>query len=225
MGANAVGGMEVEGSLEAVLVHVVDERLGLRDAVRVPAPARPAALVPIHIHDEHVHRNVVVLHVADYLLELGPGVSPVAAVPVAEDVFRRHRHTASHLDEVAEACLVVVSVAEEVPVGSRPVDRVGPPGDAVLLGFKGVRGTSVASEGRRTLIDDAPASPRQQTLLEVAAFVVAPSLVERAVRAQQVHGVVLAGVPSDGASVHLERDHQVVGLLVGLLEDAAFLVA
>ena len=86
--AHAVGGMEVEGCLEAVAVHVVDERPGAGDATGVPAPPGPSALVPVHVHDEHVHRDVVVLYVADNLQELGLRVGPVAAVPVAEDVLR-----------------------------------------------------------------------------------------------------------------------------------------
>ena len=138
MGSHAVGGVQVEGGLQAVTVDEVDESPGIGDAAGVPAPARPAALVPVHVHDEHVHRDILALRIAHNLLELRLRVSPIAAVPVAEDVLRRQRHTAAHFDKVAQTFLVLMAVAEEVPIDSALVNGIRPPSDALLLWLKGV---------------------------------------------------------------------------------------
>ena len=217
--------MQIEGGLQTVIVDEVDECLWRGDERFIPAPACPATLVPIHIHDEHIHRNIVLFHIANNLHELALCISPIAAVPVAQNVFRGHRHTASHLDVVAQTRLIIMSVAQEVPVDSRLVDRVRPPCDALFFGFKSVRSATVAAKGRGALVDDAPTGPGQEALLQVSPFVVAPGAIQGAVRAEQVHRVVLARIPDDITAIQLERDHQIVGLLVGCLEDTALFVA
>ena len=148
--------MQVEGSLQTMVVDVVDKGPGLGNTRSIPAPTCPTALVPVHIHDEHVHRDVVVFNIADNLHELGLRVGPIATIPVAEDVFRWHRHTASHLDEVAKAFLVLMPVAQEVPIDGSFVDGIRPPCDALILRLEGVCCAAVAPFGSRTFINDAP---------------------------------------------------------------------
>ena len=57
------------------------------------------------------------------------------------------------------------------------------------------------------------------------ACIVAPCLVEGTVGAHKIQGIVFSGIPDIGSSAHLEADHQVVGFLVGGIDDAAFFVA
>ena len=72
--------------------------------------------MPVHIYDEHVERNVVVVHLRDEVAQLVVAVRPVARPPVAEGVARRQWHLARKLGIVAQCLLVVVSVGEEIPV-------------------------------------------------------------------------------------------------------------
>jgi len=72
--------------------------------------------VPVHVYDEHVERNVVVVHLCDEVAQFVVAIRPVARPPVAEGVARRQRHLARKLGIVAQCLLVVVAVGEEIPV-------------------------------------------------------------------------------------------------------------
>ena len=153
---NTVGRMEVERHLQSLLVHPVDESLGVGNGGAVPGPAGPALRVPVHIEYHHVHGYLVALHIVHNLHELVAGVTLVFAVPVAQHVERRHGLTASHLDEVAKGFLILMTVTQEIPVDGILVHRLGHPLYAVAVAVEGKGGGTVtpACEGR--LVDDGP---------------------------------------------------------------------
>ena len=156
MTAHSVGRMQVQCRLHAVVVHVVYQVLRGGDECLVPAPSRPSALVPVHIHNEHIHRHIVILRVTYNLLELGLFVGPVAAIPIAEDVLWRHGDTPCHLDEVAQALPVFVAVAQEVPVYSLTVQRLPHPGNTIHRTVEGEGTAFVATLCLRRFVQNGP---------------------------------------------------------------------
>ena len=71
-------------------------------------------LVPVHIDNHHIHRDIVGFEGFRKVKQLVIGVFPIAAPPVAECVFRRERNASGYLCEVTESRCVVVTVTEEV---------------------------------------------------------------------------------------------------------------
>ncbi len=72
--------------------------------------------VPVHVDDEDVQRGVVLMEAAHQVVEFLVAIGPVARPPDAEGEARRQWNAAGDTDVVAECLLVVVAVAEEVPV-------------------------------------------------------------------------------------------------------------
>ena len=125
--------MHIERGLQALLVNLLQEVVGVGKEDFVPGVAGPAeavirlvdlafrlklllADVPAHVDDQNVERHIVFVEAADELVELLIGVIPVARPPRAEGKARRQRDAAGDFYEVAECLAVVVAVAEEVPV-------------------------------------------------------------------------------------------------------------
>ena len=69
--ADAIGGMKIQGCTQAVIMHVVDKIGGIGDLAGIPTPTRPATPVPVHIHDDDIHGDIVVLDIADNTDEIG----------------------------------------------------------------------------------------------------------------------------------------------------------
>ena len=113
---DTIGRMEVEGHAQAVLVHPGDEPFGVGDQFLVPRPACPTSRMPVHIENHDVERNLIALDVSHNLHELALGVSPIAAVPIAEQVGGREGDASSHTDKVAKCGRVVVAITQKVPV-------------------------------------------------------------------------------------------------------------
>ena len=98
--------MQVERGLQVLLLCPLQEALRRGKQASVPGVACPAAtcrlgIMPVHIYDEHVERNVVVVHLRDEVAQLVVAVRPVARPPVAEGVARRQWHLARKLGIVA----------------------------------------------------------------------------------------------------------------------------
>ncbi len=127
-GHDTRGGVEVEGDLEVFRLQIVEEFIGLREERLVPAETGPSTaftvdVVPVHIHHEHIERDIVGLHLVDKVAELLIAVGPVAAPPISESVARGQRHFAGEYREVGECLAVVLTVGHEIPV-LRTVGRV-----------------------------------------------------------------------------------------------------
>ena len=218
---DTVGGVQVQGDLQAVSMHPVDESFRIGNRRAVPRPAGPALGVPVHIENHHVHRNLIALHVVHNLHELITGVALILAVPVAQNVERRHRLAASHFREVAQCLLVLMTVAQEVPVNSILVDGLCHPGHPIHIAVEGKGGGAVAMLRAGRLVNDAPAGTREQTVLQLSALVVTNLTVERTRGSLQVHGVVLARIPHHTASVQVEADVQHIGACSSIAGDSA----
>ena len=216
---DTVGGVQVQGDLQAVSVHPVDESFGIGNRRAVPRPSSPALGVPVHIENHHVHRNLIALHVVHNLHELVTGVALVFAVPISQNVERRHRLTASHLCEVTQCFLVLMAVAQEVPVDSIFVDGLCHPGHPIHIAVEGKGGGAVATLRTGRLVNDAPAGTREQTVLQLSALVVTNLTVERTRGSLQVHGVILAGIPHHTTSVQVEADVQHIGACSSIAGD------
>ena len=59
MSAHAVGGMQVQRHLQALLVHPAYESVRVGYELLVPCPARPAIEMPVHVENHHVEGDVV----------------------------------------------------------------------------------------------------------------------------------------------------------------------
>ena len=60
----AVCRVQVEGNLETFVLHVLHESFRIWEEGSVPCPSGPASatlvsIVPVHIYDQHVKRNVI----------------------------------------------------------------------------------------------------------------------------------------------------------------------
>ena len=221
IGLDARSGVEVERHFEVLGFGPLQEICGRGEQLLLPGVARPAdalsvlvlggiflaqapGLVPVHVDDQHVDRNVDRLEFLHQVDELVVGILPVAAPPIADGVLRGQRRTACDELEVGERLLVVVSVGEEVQI--LPVAR-GARFDP-LLPFRTVGRQHVA----RAVVDHRPARARQEALLHrFAAQFPAVASVERAGRAHEVLRVLRAGGPDDLAAVEPEDGFQVRG--------------
>ena len=222
--AHTIGRMEIKRRLHTMVVHEFEKVLGTRDEVAIPAPSRPTAFVPVHIHNQYVQGNIVRFGIAYDTLEFRLGIGPITAVPVTENIFGRQRHTATHLCVVGKTSLVIMAVTQEIPVGGRLVHRLVPPQETFFIGCEGKSGAAVAPGCLGTFINDGPTSTRKQSFFQAVPAGVAPCLVQSAMRAQQVQGVVLAGIPHAGLAVHLKSDAKVVRCLVCFPGNGSFLV-
>ena len=223
-GANAVSGMQVECRLCVVGVHPAQQRGGTGEERLVPRPARPGVLMPVAVDHEYIVRHVFVLHVAQKLLHLALLVSLVLAVPVAEHVLGGQGLTACNADIVAQGVLVLVAVAEEVPVDGVCVDRLTDPGNTVHLAIEGETVAAVATFHGRRFVEDGPAVAREQTFLQRNAVCVADIAVQGTLCAKQVQSIVLARVPEYLSTVHPEGDAQHRAVLVLAVDSTAHLV-
>ena len=142
VGLYAVAEMQVQGGLYVHPVQFFQEIPGIRKKFLFPGISRPAdglpefvqarpssrlprrggglefgpGLMPVHVYDHDIYRDVEVLEVPGQVYELEIRVLPVAAPPVAECVFRRERYLSGDFREVPEGGLVVMPVAEEIEV-------------------------------------------------------------------------------------------------------------
>ena len=89
-------------------------------------PKRPG-LVPIHIQNHHIDRDVQRADLLSKPHELEVRILPETAPPVAKGIFRRHRDASPDLGEVGDGSLVVVTVGEQVKVLTISRVTVGDP--------------------------------------------------------------------------------------------------
>ena len=125
--AHTIGRMEIKRRLYTMVMHEFEKVLGTGDEVAVPTPSRPAAFVPVHIHNQYVQGNIVRFGIAYDTLEFRLAIGPITAIPVTENILGRQRHTATHLCVVGKTSLVIMAVTQEIPVGGRLVHRLVPP--------------------------------------------------------------------------------------------------
>ena len=133
---NARRGMQIHRGLQAVLVKALQEGIGIGKQHPVPCVAGPAqhlarlvhrahgfqllvAQVPVHVDHKHIERRIVLAESAHQFVQLLVAISPIARPPDAEGKARRQRDAAGDFDVVAKRLLVVVAVAEEVPIRVR----------------------------------------------------------------------------------------------------------
>src|ERR1700678_463833 len=72
--------------------------------------------MPIHVDDQDVKRRIVLVKTLDQLIELLVGIGPIARPPGPECKPRRQRNLSGHTRVIAEGALVIVAVAEKVPI-------------------------------------------------------------------------------------------------------------
>ena len=219
VGLDARGGVEVERYFQLLVFGPSEEIRGRGEQLLLPGVAGPAdalsvlvlggvflaqapGLVPVHVDDQHVDRNVDRLEFLHQVDELVVRILPVAAPPVAEGVLRGQRRAACDELEIGERLLVVVPVGEEVEVlAVARGARLDPlfPGGAV-----GRQHVAAA------VVDHRPSCARKKPLLHrFAPQLPAVASVERAGRAHEVLRVLRAGGPYDLAAVEPEDGFQV----------------
>src|SRR5271156_3033619 len=72
--------------------------------------------MPVDINYENVERGVVLMKSPNQLIELLIRIGPVSRPPRPECKPRRERNLSRHARVIVESALVVVAVAEEVPI-------------------------------------------------------------------------------------------------------------
>ena len=132
---NTRGRVEVQRGLEILLVTPREEVLGRREELLLPGVACPAhtliilillrilstqapGLVPIHIDDEHIERNIQRAHSLDQVAQLIVRILPIATPPISEYILRRERNIARYTGVVLQRLGIFVSVGKEVQIES-----------------------------------------------------------------------------------------------------------
>ena len=208
--------MEVERHLQLFVLGPLEEVRGRGEQLLLPRVARPAdaltvfvlrrialaqapCLVPVHIDDQHVDRHVHRLEFVHQIDEFVVRILPVAAPPVAQRIFRRHRRAAG--DERVVGQFVVVSVGEEVEVLTVAFGTRFDP----LFPF----GTVGRQHMTLRIVDQGPARAGEDALLHRLLEFRTVGAVERAGRAQQVLRIFHAGSPDHLLAVEREYGFQV----------------
>src|ERR1700693_2625405 len=142
--------------------------------------------MPIDINHEDIKRRVVLRESLDQLIELLVGVSPVSRPPGSECKARRQRYLSRHARVIIQSTLVVVAIAEEVPIltVSRR-ERCDPRPRALLSRGEGkiVRVKKLP----RAVVHDGPAIARDEPRFQLHIRALDP--VERARGTEQVAGI------------------------------------
>ena len=221
---HAVGRMEVQTDLQSLLVHPAEQSLRIGYQILVPGPTRPTIQVPVHIHNHHVDGDIVLLDFVGQVHKVTLRIALVLAVPVAKGIEWRHGLASGNLDVVANGLLILVTIAHEIHIDGILVNRCGHPVDAIHLLVEGEGGGTVATLGGRRLVDDRPASTRDDAILQAITLVVAAGVVKGALRTLEVQCILLARIPDDLMTTDLEGDVEVVGFLVLRRDDAVLLI-
>ena len=113
--------VEIQSHLQPFILQKVHKLAWVREYALVPGPSGPSSatfvgIVPVHIDNEHVKRNVVCVELVNQCPHFLVGICPIAAPPVSEGETWRKRHLACKDCEILESCLVVVAVCHKVPV-------------------------------------------------------------------------------------------------------------
>ena len=229
--ADARGGVQVEGDLQAAGVQGGQEALRVGEQVGVPGVAGPAVAerrvdvhqVPVHVDHGHGEGQLLGREPVHESQVGGLGVLVEAAPPVAQQRARDEGRGAGQGEEVAQRPPVVLAVPEQVQVLVRraPVHGVG----------AGARADPfVALEQERGgAVDDGDAVGGEQAGVQAGPPV---DLVQGAAGAAEVGGVGLLGVPGiavapgaavgaddGGAQAHGQaRPGEAPGGLVGQVE-------
>ena len=169
-----------------------------------------AAEMPVHVDDEHIEGNIVLVEAADDLLDLLVGVGPVARPPRAEGETRRQRNAARDAHVIAKRLAVVVAVAEEVPVLAVARGALHDPGPGAVLAVLEAEVGGV-EERTRGVVDHGPAGAGDEALFDRLAGLVAQRAVECARRSLQVLVIGQARMPGDRLAVDGEFDGEVFG--------------
>ena len=115
------GRMEIQGDLQTVFFHTGHEFLRIRENASVPRPPGPCSsarigVMPIHIYDKYIKRDVIRLHLRHQIPEFLVRICPITRPPVAESKPRRKRHLSCKDSKVLQCRLVVIAIRHEVPI-------------------------------------------------------------------------------------------------------------
>ena len=166
--------------------------------------------MPVHVENHHIERDVVLVDFGHEIDEILLRVALILAVPIAQCIERWQRLAASHLDVIGKGTFVVVAIAKEVVVEGICVNGLCQPGNAIDSFIEGEGARSVATLGLRRLVNERPASTREDAILKIGALIVATGCVEGALRAFQVECIFLTRIPRYGATIERHRDAEVV---------------
>ena len=128
-------------------MHKLDELLWLRNYRFVPCPSCPVAVVPVHVENHYVERNVMTFYLVHNVHKLLLCVFLIFAVPVAQRVERWHVHVPANLGIVAHGLAILMSVTHEIPVDGLFVHRLCPPVYASCFLVEREGGAAVAALG------------------------------------------------------------------------------
>ena len=150
--------------------------------------------MPVHIHHQHVERNVEALEVAYQVAKILVAVAPISAPPVAKGVARRQGNVAGKAGEAFQRLLVVGAVNHEIPVLSALC--------AWASGHPIPVGVAVEQQAVR-VVNQRPSVAGKQSVLNGHGFAsvhVAVVAVEGAIGAFQIAFLLHAWFPTDFAS-------------------------
>src|SRR6185312_237864 len=165
--------------------------------------------VPIHIDNEHIERNIVFAESAHQILKFLVAVCPITRPPRTKSEPRRQRDFACHPGEVGERLLVVVSVAEEIPILTISFRTLHYPWPRALLAS---RKTKIIRVEERTLgvVHQHPAVARDQARIDRFARLSPECAVEGARRALKIAFVLQSRMPCDLIAIEGQVNVQIV---------------
>src|SRR5580704_1435267 len=163
--------------------------------------------MPIDVNHEDVKRRVVLMESSNQLIELLVCISPVSGPPGPECKPRRQRNLSRHARVIVESALVVVAVAEEVPIFtlSRRARRDPRPRAAFTCRKGKIIGVKKLT---RAVVHDGPAITRDESWFQL--HVRSLDSVERARGTEQVADICHAWLPHHLFSVQAECDAEIV---------------
>ena len=194
--------MDVERSLQPVVVQEAERSLRVREVPSVPRVAAPAdalprlvakirpvadvpRLVPVHLDHAHVHRYAETVHRPHDFAVVGVRVRPETAPPIPKRPARWKRNAPRDAHVVAEATLVVVAIGEYDNVPVRVFPAFWPFRDPLFPVF-----SAIHEQRRRSVVHDGYAATREQSLLHARQKVLdVAASVNRAHRAEKVFRV------------------------------------
>ncbi len=220
--------MHIERGFQTLFVNVLQELLRIRKEQPVPTVSAPthgvAGLiegmlagaagteggVPVHVDDQDIEGHVILAKTAHQIVEFLIGVGPIARPPRAEGEARRQRDAPGDENVIAQRLLVIVTIAEEIPILTLAGRALHDPGPRTVLAVDEAEVVGV-EERARGVVHQRPAIARDEAGLDGLLGFRAECAIERARGAHQVAGVGRTGMPCDFLAVQGEGDREICG--------------
>ena len=134
--------MKIKRVSDTSAMKLTEEILRIREEFLLPCPACPAdslvelipaglstlnswrslteevhpCLMPVHIDDHHINRNVECLEMICKIKEFIVGVLPITAPPISESILWRKRNPTCNLCKICQGSHIVMTISKHIKV-------------------------------------------------------------------------------------------------------------